>query len=136
MERTLPRHTDRDVVMVNNSTLVGGVLMYPDERALEYIDEYDVTLAPATELWRFIEGTWNDQYGLFNKVSSFDGAEGTFIHMSTGGWSGNEEIIQAMRNNKWFWATQWVQSKRGGHYVFEVKDIPRKEEKTDELQTN
>lgn len=42
--------------------------------------------------------------------------------ISTGGWSGNEEIIEAMRKSSdgWLWSRTWYSSRRGGHYVFEV----------------
>ena len=48
-------------------------------------------------------------------------------HLSTGGWSGNESIIQAMQDNKNFmWTFTWVQSRRGGHYIFEIDDKQQK----------
>ena len=40
--------------------------------------------------------------------------------ISTGGWSGNEAVIDAMEANKdWCWFFSWVSSRRGGHYSFE-----------------
>lgn len=38
--------------------------------------------------------------------------------VSTGGWSGNESIIYAMKANTLFWSMHWEQSVRGGHYRF------------------
>ena len=40
--------------------------------------------------------------------------------ISTGGWSGNELILHAMRETRTLWQRTWVQHRRGGHYVFEV----------------
>ena len=41
--------------------------------------------------------------------------------MSTGGWSGNEQIIAAMKQNLIYWSFSWFKSQRGGHYTFLVK---------------
>lgn len=43
-------------------------------------------------------------------------------HVSTGGWSGNEDLIGALQDNRMFWLTCWVQSQRGGHYIFETRE--------------
>jgi len=45
---------------------------------------------------------------------------GTLYAVSTGGWSGNEEIIAAMQKHESLWLTTWESSRRGGHYEFEV----------------
>lgn len=41
--------------------------------------------------------------------------------ISTGGWSGNEEIIAAMRDNIACWHSTWEATRRGGHYTFAVQ---------------
>lgn len=46
--------------------------------------------------------------------------------ISTGGWSGNEDLIEALQGNAMFWLCCWVQSTRGGHYIFEVPEELRK----------
>ena len=46
----------------------------------------------------------------------------TAIYVSTAGWSGNESIIKAMQKSDMLWHLTWAQSRRGGHYIFEIKD--------------
>lgn len=41
--------------------------------------------------------------------------------VSTGGWSGHEDMISALAENHW-WMFHWVGTVRGGHYLF----APRK----------
>lgn len=43
--------------------------------------------------------------------------------VSTGGWSGNESIINALQDNFVFWALTWVQTRRGGHYIFHIQEV-------------
>lgn len=40
--------------------------------------------------------------------------------MSTGGWSGNESIISAMRENGALWGPCYLTCRRGGHYCFGI----------------
>jgi hypothetical protein len=47
---------------------------------------------------------------------------GRIYHVSTGGWSGNESILEAMQENWKFWTVCWQEHRRGGHYIFELPD--------------
>jgi hypothetical protein len=42
-------------------------------------------------------------------------------YISTGGWSGCEEVIYLLRKKPVFWALSWLSSARGGHYIFEIR---------------
>lgn len=42
------------------------------------------------------------------------------LELHTGGWSGNEDIIAALKNHKLFWMMWWWKTERGGHYYFKV----------------
>jgi hypothetical protein len=93
---------------------------YPSEQTLEMIRGWD----------------GQDPYGFFDFIEShwwmadwgFKRGK-KYIYISTGGWSGNEDIIAAMQDN-FVWFMCWIQSKRGGHYIFEIpkafkKSIPK-----------
>jgi hypothetical protein len=57
---------------------------------------------------------WMPQWG-------WDQAEDKY-HVSTGGWSGNEELIGAMQENFLFWSMCWQSSHKGGHFAFKLPD--------------
>jgi hypothetical protein len=42
------------------------------------------------------------------------------LELHTGGWSGNEDIVEALQKNKMFWIMWWWKTERGGHYYFEI----------------
>lgn len=88
----------------------------------EYLDADGYPLADT--LSKIANWDPNDFDGLINFIRPIWWAsycwheKGQFVMMSTGGWSGNEDIIAAMRNNKIWWILYWELSKRGGHYIF------------------
>lgn len=93
---------------------------YPTDEYLEWIRNYDILRGDP--LWFFrvlVENWWHGDYGC--EISRKYKGKRT-IAMSTLGWSGNEDVIQAMRENFWLWSVYWFSHKRGGHYAFLIED--------------
>ena len=87
---------------------------YPTDYALDKIAKWCYT--DHIGLMQFIKPLWHfADYGYWTQTD-------TKYEISTAGWSGNEDIIRAMNKNMTFWSFCWVQSRRGGHYIFEVKN--------------
>jgi putative alpha-1,2-mannosidase len=80
------------------------------------------------ELRRVRAWAYDDPAGLFAYLrrrwqyadSGYWAQRGSTFQISTGGWSGNEDLIGAMSDNHMFWSLCWVSSKRGGHYQFQI----------------
>jgi hypothetical protein len=69
-------------------------------------------------LFDFILALWTyPEYAGFQATP-----DGTEYHLATGGWSGNESILDALHANRAAWAIAWVSSRRGGTHVFELRD--------------
>lgn len=99
---------------------------YPTDTALDIIREWTFQMNQK-ELFEFIKSIWWMPDWGWKECESIDeltNERGYSYHISTGGWSGNESIIQAMQENKWmFWSLSWVQSRRGGHHIFELRKL-------------
>ena len=94
---------------------------YPTEEALEKIKDWSFDDFNDPKDWfKFIENIWHlRSWGWaedYNEKGKYQ------YNISTAGWSGNESIIRAMQENKILWYYSWVQSRRGGHYIFEVRN--------------
>lgn len=61
-------------------------------------------LAYVREHWHFAEWGW--------------GQDGEWYYLSTGGWSGNEDIIAALQRHRLFWMLCFQSQRRGGHFTF------------------
>jgi hypothetical protein len=91
---------------------------YPSDESLEFIKKFDCLKYGCLPLLEFIEQIWwASEWGYCLK-----GKRVKRLYLSTGGWSGNEEIISALHDNFMFWSMCWKQSRRGGHYIFEIKE--------------
>ena len=84
---------------------------YPTDATLELIAKWNYE--DPVGWFEFIESIWYLREWGWRK-------DGNTYNVSTAGWSGNESVISAMMKNWVLWSTTWVQSRRGGHYIFEV----------------
>jgi len=89
---------------------------YPREDELITIGTWNVTEKPVRELLNFVEGLWKwPDWGF-----KLTGKNVLRLELHTGGWSGNEELIGALKQNYLFWSMCWLKSTRGGHYWFKI----------------
>ncbi len=97
---------------------------YPTDVALDRIKYWPYN--DPKGWFEFIFSIWHfGPWGWKEKDEPHDWKENTMVHryyISTSGWSGNEDIIRAMQQNHVLWSDTWVQSRCGGHYIFEMKD--------------
>lgn len=95
---------------------------YPDEETLKVIKKFDVFKQPVSELLELLRENWHfADEGYF----VLKGKKVQKLELHTGGWSGNEDIIGALRDNEMFFMLYWQKSERGGHYYFKIKPIKK-----------
>lgn len=85
---------------------------YPDKKDLKKIREWDV-VNDLPGLLQFLKSIWwQPAWGFV--LTPLE----TELELHTGGWSGNEDIMEALQANEMFWTLFWYSSERGGHYKF------------------
>ena len=95
---------------------------YPSEAALTAIREWP--LDDPAGWFAFIRSIWwSADWGWTTEEK----ASKTLHNVSTGGWSGNEEIIDAMRESV-LWGMTWRIHSVGGHYEFGVMHAAAKDQ--------
>lgn len=93
--------------------------IYPTKKELKRIREWD-TIKNPLGLIEFIKELWmysNSDY------FALKGKRVIKLELHTGGWSGNEDIIAALRKNEMFFFLYWQKSTRGGHHYFRIEKI-------------
>jgi len=86
---------------------------YPTKYTLNTITKWPIhNRTSCKELLEFVHKAWY--------FPSYFDVKGNTYRISTIGWSGNEDIIQALQKNYIFWSLCWQSSRRGGHYVFRI----------------
>ena len=93
---------------------------YPTDQYLDWIKSYDITQESAFDLLMDVLDNWWMSYGV--KIQRLYRGERK-VHMSTGGWSGNEDMIQALRSNTLFWPFHFYNHRAGGHFTFIFRNI-------------
>lgn len=81
---------------------------YPSDDELKKIETWE---GDFHELMSFIESIWWARDWGFSK-------EREVYFLSTGGWSGNEDIIRSFQKNFIMWSQYWYSTRCGGHYIF------------------
>ena len=92
---------------------------YPTDEEVAQVKQWEFTTPESfVEFMAFVKSIGN-----YWPTDSFGWQQdGRKFSVSTGGWSGNEEILGAMQENWTFWAVCWKKHERGGHYEFELPD--------------
>jgi hypothetical protein len=105
---------------------------YPDKRELNYIENFNPYKKHPIELFKYIKDRWWPDFGKEQKDDLYyftiDEREEEYsdqkvyhIEFSTCGWSGNEDLISSLEDNKYFINSFFkVEWHRGGHYIYEV----------------
>jgi hypothetical protein len=80
----------------------------PTDETLDIIKSWDY---PFAGLWEFVRSALS----IHGKIVESD----NIVKLTTGGWSGNENIVTALQGNTLFWSCYWRASVRGGVEVFD-----------------
>jgi len=90
---------------------------YPSDEFLQSVRTYDVIKNGPCNLIRSLkdEWRWPDYIRWHPKTRT--------LKISTGGWSGHEDIMQALAENRMFFMMYWRASLVGGHYTFRIRKI-------------
>ena len=103
---------------------------YPTDAAIDVVQLWHWSDARGwfkfiKSIWYFHDWGWkeNDEPHEWHRLDQYKDKIVHRYYISTAGWSGNESIIRAMQQNDMMWHLNWVQSRRGGHYIFELKEF-------------
>jgi hypothetical protein len=93
---------------------------FPTEESLLFLREYK-TEQPFKDIIELIRYLWHYADWGFVLHRKYKGKQKLELH--TGGWSGNEEIIQAILSNIYLthFHMKYYMWKTGGHYYFEIE---------------
>ena len=99
---------------------------YPTERTLKLLTKWP--MERANEALDFIASAWHWDHMVKHELEPEEalvvGAEPNkrYLRLATGGWSGNEELLEAFEHSLCYGLT-WQLSARGGLHIFEYRNI-------------
>ena len=106
---------------------------YPTDKTLKSIRkaEFNAVLDVVKEAWHPVYGaqreTLSDEEAAI-VMRALDREETRYLRLATGGWSGNEDILEAFHRN-WAWHMHWRLSASGGMHIFAY--VPLDEDEAD-----
>lgn len=108
---------------------------YPTKEELRFIRTYDIIKRPIKPLIEYIEERWwaadwgfklskhrDDYKSIIRPGGKAVHRYHYILELHTGGWSGNEDIIYALEDNRWFYNFYWHSSRTGGHYEYRIPE--------------
>lgn len=93
---------------------------YPTEEYLNFIKNFNHETMPILDFVEVLQDGWYFGDWGFKLHRKYKGKIKLELH--TGGWSGNEEIIETILKNIWLthFNMRYVRWHTGGHYYFEI----------------
>ena len=90
---------------------------YPDDEDLDYLKNSSFEgLKSFEEIKILFEATGYSNCRIERDTGKW------VLTLSTGGWSGCEEMIGALMRNFVWWGKHWYSTQRGGLYIFECEE--------------
>lgn len=81
-----------------------------------YVTNFDIIKYSSEILINILNNVWDHSCG-FVKIK---GKNVIKLELHTGGWTMNENIIDALQKNYLFWSLYWQKTIKGGHYYFSI----------------
>ena len=98
---------------------------YPTDEFIEWIRTFDtIKNDPFIFIQIVLDNWYHGDYG-WEIQRAYRGERKVLI--STCGWSGNEDMLDALNENTIFWMVHFYSHQRGGHYVFKFKKFNPKQ---------
>lgn len=92
---------------------------YPTDEALEFIAKFNLNKFSTRLLVMYVSSIWKylpDDFSLKYKRK---------VNLSTYGWSGNEDIVEALQRNLLFWSYCYHSHTTGGHWTFRLREFAK-----------